>query len=179
MAKKSMQIKYKTQKRERNKKNVEVTPKESATSFIKTLCGVLIFIGIMYLMMVGMKALGLFEAGYTKPSKEAVTISYEFIPASTVFNRSDSEYYVLFDNYKSNYTSNNYINSLLLNDKSKVVYKVDMSLKENEFVKGEKENTKARNVNELSINGVTLIKIKNGVISEYISGSDKIEEYLK
>ena len=179
MAKNKMQLKYKSKKRERNKKVVEVTPKDSALSFVKTLVGVLVFIGIMYLMLLGLKALGMFEAGYTKPTKDATTISYEYIPASTVFTRYDKEYYVLFDDYTSSNTKDPYVNDLIDNDKEHVYYRVNIGSKENEKVKGEKANPEAKSADELSIDGLTLIRISNGKISKYLTGNEKIEEFLK
>ena len=177
MAKKGMQLKYKPKKRERNK-NVEQNQDDSVKSFIKTLVGVIVFLGLMYLMGFGLQKLGVFDAGYTAPTKEATKFSYEYIPASTVFNRSDNTYYVLFDNYKSSFTSDSYINSLIDKETKTAVYKVDMSIEENARIKGEKANPKATKFNELSINDITLIKITNGRISMYLSGIDKIEEYL-
>ena len=177
MAKKGMQIKYKSKKRERNKNNVEVNKIDSVKSFSKTLIGVIIFLGVMYLCAFGMQKLGVFEAGYTKPSKEETKIDYEYINVGTVFNRNESEYYVLFDNFENGYSSDSYVNYLLT--KKKPVYKVDMSKKENQSVKGKEANKKASNSNELSINDITLIKIKNGKIDKYIVGSEDIEEYLK
>ena len=178
MAKKSMQIKYKSKKRERNKNKEEETEVASIMSFGKTLLGVVIFLGLMYACSFGMQKLGVFEAGYTEPTKEETTFSYEYIPVSTVFTRSEKTYFVLFDNYKDNYSSDSYVNSLL--SKSKIrSYKVDMSLKENQVVKSEKSNNKATKSSELQINDITLIKISNGRIADYIVGSEKIEEFLK
>ena len=77
MAKKGMQIKYKSKKRERNKNNVEVNKIDSVKSFSKTLIGVIIFLGVMYLCAFGMQKLGVFEAGYTTPSKEETKSSIE------------------------------------------------------------------------------------------------------
>ena len=178
MAKKGMHLKYQQKKRERNKNHEELTTEDSIKSFIKTFVGVLIFLGLMYLMGLGFQKLGAFDVGYNPPSKEATTFDYEYIPASTVFNRSDNTYYVLFDNYKSDFTSDSYINKLLEKETKTAVYKVDMSKKENERIKGEKANPKASKYSELSIDNITLIKITNGRISTYLSGSDKIEEYL-
>ena len=176
MAKKSMQLKYKPKKRERNK--FEENQNNDAMSFVKTLVGVVIFLGLMYLMGLGFQKLGVFDNGYTAPTKEATTFSYDFIPASTVFNRTDNTYYVLFDNYKDSFSNNGYIEKLLEKETKISVYKVDMSIKENERVKGEKANPKATKFSELSINDITLIKINNGKIALYLTGSEKIEEYL-
>ena len=178
MAKNKMQVKYKSQKRERNKNTQELTQEDSIKSFLKTLVGVAIFLGVMYLFVFGMQKLGVFEAGYTAPTKDATTFSYEYIPVGTVFNRTEKTYFVLFDNYENNYTNDAYINSLLEDNKTPV-YKVDMSLKENAKVKSDKANKNAKNASELKINDITLIKISKGAISEYIVGSEKIEEYLK
>lgn len=178
MAKKSMQMKYKSRKRERNKNKTEETSIDQVKSFGKTLLGVAIFLGLMYLCTIGMQKVGVFEAGYTAPTKEETKFDYENIPASTVFTRSEKTYYVLFDNYKDNYSSDSYINTLVSKSKTRV-YKVNMSLKENESIKGKEANKKATKASELSINDITLIKITNGRIADYIVGSKKIEEYLK
>ena len=53
-----------------------------------------------------------------------------------------------------------------------------MSKKENSKYKSDTANNKAKNVNELKINDITLIKITNGKISSYIIGRESIEEYL-
>ena len=177
MAKKSMNIKYKSRKRVRNK-NKETQENENVIkSFGLTLAYVVVFLGISYLAILGLQKLGLFLEGYTAPNSEASEFDYEFINANTVFNRSEKEYLVLFDNYDSDYTSDAYINDLVKNSKVRV-YKVDMSKEYNAKYKGKEANKKASKTSKLSINDITLIKIKSGRVSEYIVGSDKIEEYL-
>ena len=172
-----MQIKYKSRKRERNKNKEEELPVESVKSILKTSLIVAVFLGVMYFMAFGLEKLGTFEKGYTPVSKET-TIDYDSITVSTVFNRSEKTYFVIFDNFKSSYTSDSYVN-LLLEKKDEKYYKVDMSIPENAKYAGDKPNKKATKPSELQINGITLIKIKNGRIVDYIEGSDKIEEYLK
>lgn len=179
MAKNNMKLKYKPAKRDKNKKNYEVNKQEELNSAIKTTIIVLVSVGILYLCVIGMEKLGLFEKGYTKPEKEEVVIDYEFIDIGTVFNRSDKNYYVLFDNYESDFTKDPYINMLLDNQEDHRVYKVDMSLKSNEKYLSEEENPNAQSVKDLKINGITLIKVSNGKNVKYVSGSENIEEYLK
>ena len=178
MAKKSMQLKYKSRKRQRNKYNPNVSKKDEAKSFLVTLGGVLVFLAVMYLIVFGMEKIGLFQMGYTAPNKEATEFDYERIPVGTVFNRSDNTYYVLFDDYSTRLSSDPYIN-LLVKKSGIKAYTVDMSLSENSKYKGEKENRKASNVSELSINDITLIKIVNGRITDYKVGTEEIEEYLE
>lgn len=177
MAKKGMNLQYKKAKRERKNNNVKEETNESL-GVVKTVVGVLVFLLVCYLLVLGMEKLGLFEQGYTAPVKGETEIDYEYIPVGTVFNRTEKEYFVLFDNYDGK-NQDVYVNYILDSDDKKVVYKVDMSLKENEKYKSEQSNPKAKNPTELKINDITLIKIKNGKIEKYVTGSEKIEEYLK
>ncbi len=177
MAKNKMKLKYKPQKRERNK-TVEKTKKDEFIEVIKNICGILIFLGVAYLCVYGMTKLGLFEKGYTAPEKEEATIDTDYIAIGSVFNRKDKEYYVVFDNYKDSYVKNAYIDTLISEKIKTKVYKVDMGQNENKKFISEEENPKAKTASELKIKGITIIKIKNGKLDKYISGNDAIEEYL-
>ncbi len=177
MAKNNMKLKYKAQKRERNKKP-EVTFKDQAFGVVKTVVGIAVFLGVCYLCILGMEKLGLFEKGYTKPEKESATIDTNYIAIGTVFNRADREYYVLFDNYQDSYKTDSYINTLINGKDKWKVYRVDMGQNENKKFISEEENPKATNPSELKIKDITLIKFFKGKIDKYISGSEAIEEYL-
>ncbi len=177
MAKKGRNIKYKSRKRERNKYDPTITKDDAFKNGSKIFLSVLIFLGVMYLGVIGMEKLGVFQARYTAPSKEN-KIDYDYINVGTVFNRSEKSYFVMFDDYSTNISYDLYIDSLLSDSKT-TVYKVDMSKKENSSVSSNSGNKKATNANELKINGRTLIKISNGRIKDYIEGSNNIEAYLK
>ncbi len=177
MAKNKMQIKYKQPKRVRNKSK-ETESDDKLMSAIKTVLGVLIAMTLMYLMMIGMEKLGVFEAGYTKPVSEETSISNEYIMVGEVLNRNEKNYYVLFDDYSSSYSYDIYVNNLLASSETRT-YKVDMSKDGNSKYKSEDENKNASSISNLKINGLTLIKVSNGRIVDYKSGSDEIEEYLK
>ena len=125
MAKNNMKLKYKAQKRERNKVK-EITPKEEALNILKTLIGILVFLGVAYLCVLGMTKLGLFEKGYTAPEAKEVTVDTDFISIGSVFNRKDTTYYVIFDDYQDTYKKNAYVDTLLKNRDDMKVYKVDM-----------------------------------------------------
>ncbi len=175
MAKSSMKLKYKSPKRERNK-NKEENKELQLKSILTTFGSVLIFIGLFYLCVLGMKKLGVFDKGYTKPTKEETTISYDNILIGTSFNRSASEYFVLYDDYsKNNYQ---YTNSVVSSKASIPVYKVDMSKGENASYISESGNPSATNASELRINDITLIRFKDGRIMKYLEGSDNIENYF-
>ena len=94
MAKRKMQMRYKSPKRERNKDKKEVTSEVQLKSFLINLISVLLFVWVVYLAILGLGKLGLFDAGYTKPTKDATEISYENILLGTVFNRTEKDYYV-------------------------------------------------------------------------------------
>ena len=176
MAKNNMGIKYKRPKRERNKVDYTITENDGLKKFFIILASVLVFIGVLYLGVLGLEKLGVFEEGYTKPSKGATEISTEYIMIGTVFNRPEKDYIVIFDDYSKNI--NPYVNSLAENYKLRA-YKVDMSKSENSKYKSDKENTNVKKDSDLKINDVTMIRITNGKVSKYIVGADKIEEYLK
>lgn len=176
MAKKNMQLKYKAKKRERNKKE-EVTKQDEIKSTLKTVAMVLVFLGVMYLMMLGLEKIGVFEKGYTAPSHET-NLDYEYINIGTVFNRSDKTYYVLFDDYSNNISYNKYVDEVISTKLSDPVYKVDMSKNMNSKYKSDEPNREASKADELKINGITLIKINNGKIDMYLTGNEEIEEYI-
>lgn len=177
MAKRKMQMRYKSPKRERNKDKKEVTSEVQLKSFLINLISVLLFVWVVYLAILGLGKLGLFDAGYTKPTKDATEISYENILLGTVFNRTEKDYYVIFDDYSKN--RNSYTNSIV-KDKAKIpVYKVDISKGENASCVSDTSNPNAKNASELKINDITLIRITNGKIAKYISGSEKIEAQFK
>ncbi len=175
MAKNKMKLKIKPQKRVRNK-SVELSDSDKFKSVLYTLIGVLAFIGIVYGLVLLMEKGGLFEEGYTKPTSEATEISSEYISIGTVFTRDMNEYYVLFDDF-SGLKNDSYV-SYLASKSNLKVYKVDMSKPENKSFASETSNPKAKRSNELKINGITLVRVKNGKIVNYIETSSKIEEYL-
>ncbi len=136
---------------------------------------IIIFVSVVYLGTIGLEKLGVFEEGYTKPIKTETNISYEYILIGTVFNRTEKEYYVIFDDFEKNLYS--HISSIV-SKKNLPVYKVDMSKSENALFKSEESNPNAKNVDELKINGLTVVKIKNGKIDKYYTGLDNIEAYF-
>lgn len=176
MAKKTMNLKVKRVKRERNKNKYVSSDSDKIKSAIFTFVGVIVFIGVIYGLVLLMEKGGLFEEGYTKPTSDAVEISDEYISIGTVFNRDFNEYYVLFDDF-SGLKNDSYVSYLLSNSDLKV-FKVDMSKPNNKSYVSENSNPKAKKSSELKINGITLMRVKNGKNVNYIESSSKIEEYL-
>lgn len=143
-------------------------------SFIKTLIIVIISFLIVLCLTLLLNHYGVFEKGYTKPEIGETNISYDEILIGTVFNKSDSEYYVIFDDFGGK-TKDVYLESKIASYTGTTpIYKVDMFKEINKNNKSENGNPNASTSNELQINGTTLIKINNGRNVLYLEGTDNI-----
>lgn len=167
-------IKKETKKIENNKLDGEIL------SFIKIALGVGVVVLIVFGATILMNKLGVFDEGYTKPERGEIIISYEDATVGTIFNRPDTEYYVVFDDFTEN--PNQYLSSILFRysneEETLPIYKVDMSNGFNIKYSGEQGNPSAQKVEDVKINGVTLIKIVNGKNVKYIEGTTNIENEL-
>ena len=167
-------IKKETKKIENNKLDGEIL------SFIKIALGVGVVVLIVFGATILMNKLGVFDEGYTKPEKGEIIISYEDATVGAIFNRPDAEYYVVFDDFTEN--PNQYLTSILFRysneEETLPIYKVDMSNGFNTKYAGEQGNPSAQKVEDIKINGVTLIKIVNGKNVKYIEGTTNIENEL-
>lgn len=167
-------IKKETKKIENNKLDGEII------SFIKIAIGVGLVVLVVFGATILMNKLGVFDEGYTKPERGEIIISYEDATIGTIFNRPDTEYYVVFDNFTEN--PNQYLTSILFRYSSiedgLPIYRVDMSNGFNTKYAGEQGNPSAQKVEDVKINGVTLIKIVNGKNVKYIEGTTNIENEL-
>lgn len=167
-------IKKETKKIENNKLDGEIL------SFIKIALGVGVVVLIVFGATILMNKLGVFDEGYTKPERGEIIISYEDATVGTIFNRPDTEYYVVFDDFTEN--PNQYLTSILFRysneEETLPIYKVDISNGFNTKYAGEQGNPSAQKVEDIKINGVTLIKIVNGKNVKYIEGTTNIENEL-
>lgn len=145
---------------------------------IVVIISLFLIVGVMYALTVGAKKLGLFDLGYTKPEVKNATINYENILAGMTFNRAESEYYVVFDNFDSEESI--YLSSLgtLYNQKKEDklhVYVVNTANGMNSNVVSNEANPYVQDASELKIDEATLIKIKDGKNIKYIKGVDNIK----
>lgn len=110
-------------------------------------------------------------------------IDYDKVSVGTLFNRADSEYYVIAYNGED---ANAIYYSALMNkymDKENAikVFFCDLSneLNKKYYVGDEKNsNPKATKTSELALKDLTLIKIKNGKIVKYLESLDTIKTEL-
>ena len=168
-------------KQRRTKGKSEVVKEEQQIkNLILTIFIIALIFGLMYLFTATILKKGLLSKGYTKPVVETPVIDYETSTIGTVFDKEETEYYVVFDEFSKN--PNTYLATLLdlYNDKDEHlnVYKVDMSYGVNASYKSTKANKKVSKAEDLRINGVTLLKIKKGKNVVYLDDLDKIAREL-
>lgn len=139
---------------------------------------VLIFLGIFYLITVKMTD----KSDNNDANEEIETeIQSEEILVGSSFNRAGKEYLVVYyDKTNSDLSS---ITSKVSDYRNKSdrlpLYEADMSnIFNKEYVTDEEVNKEPKDVTELMINGLTLIKFSNDKVSEYIQGTDNILNYL-
>ncbi len=110
-----------------------------------------------------------------------VNISYDNILLGRSFDMSDGEYFVVYYD-KSNEELAKDISDIITTyetDKGDLtVYIVDMHDALNSSYSADISNTHPNSVNELQINGPTLIKFDNHEVVDYIEGIDGIRDYL-
>lgn len=114
--------------------------------------------------------------------KEVVEFQNIEILAGSTFEVDQKEYMVFYVDFESNDAGvvdviyNNYVSNGDIRS-----YKVDMGNKFNEsYAVSNKDevNKKPKKAEDLKIYGPTLIRIKDGKVVNYISGVEKIREYL-
>ena len=178
-SKKNIKMVRKPIKRE---KKILESPKldSEIQSFIKIVIGVGVVVITVFGATLLMNKLGVFDEGYSKPERGEIILSYEDATIGTMFNRPGTEYYVIFDEFTEN--PNQYLSSILFrysNEENKLpIYKVDMTNAFNAKYMGESGNPSAQRVEDVKINGVTLIKVVNGKNVKYIEGITNIENEL-
>ncbi len=114
-------------------------------------------------------------------SSSNASISYDNIIIGRSFSIDDDAYLVLYyDGSNSDLSST--VGTLVSTYKNKdshlPIYKVDMSDGLNKNYTSEESNTNPSSVEDLHINGITLIKFVDNKVDEYIEGQDSISDYL-
>jgi hypothetical protein len=140
-------------------------------SAIITIVVVLLVIGLFYLFAVYITS---------KPQKIYVpeeSISYEQITAGSTFNMSDSEYIVLFYSRENNTEITDKISNYKTRNNIGVYY-VDLDDAINNTVISNTSNKEATKASELKVTNPTIIRIKNGKITDYVEGQNNVVNYI-
>jgi hemolysin activation/secretion protein len=149
---------------------------------IKVLVVVLVVFGLFYLLAwyITSKNASSTTTNTTNTSNTEAEIDYTTILASDTF-KMGGNYLVLFydmsdKDIKSTYTS------LLSTYKAKsshlTIYSVDSSSSFNKKYISTSSNTNPESIDDLKVNGPTLMEINDGKCSSYVEGKDAISSYL-
>ena len=109
------------------------------------------------------------------------SVNYSVTSVGQILNRPYDSYYVVVYDTTGEYAYD--VNTILmnysLNEKAKHVYKVDLANHLNkDFYDKENENVNATSVSEFKFGDITLLYIKNGKVSKYITDLSKIKTEL-
>lgn len=106
-------------------------------------------------------------------------ISYDTVIVGTMLNRSESEYYVYA--FSNEDTKSIYYNTLVSQyskeEKALQVYYLDIDNALNkDYVDSSNPSKTFTTINELKLGSVTLIKVKNGKVTKYITNEEEIKK---
>ena len=132
-------------------------------------------IGIFYLTEYMIK-----KETVTKKNETEVIIDYDIATIGTMFNRVESEYYVLLYSKKDNGGDlDSVLSTYRSSDNYIKTYYIDLDKKINSIAISDETNNKPTNSNEVKVSGPTLYKIANGKVVNCYNGVDDIIEVLK
>lgn len=145
--------------------------------FTIVICAIALVVIIAYALTLLAKNVGLFDEHYIKPEVGSATINYETIAAGTIFNRLESDYYVMIADFESDDSA--YLSSLgsLYGQKTDKIpmYVINLKDEMNKSIISDSSNPSAQTVTELKVNGHTLIRMSNGRNIKYIEGDENIK----
>lgn len=140
--------------------------------FGKILLCLIVIIGILYLFTnyVVNK-----EDTYKRTNNDG-SINYDVVLLGSILNKKDEEYYILAFDQKDmiNATLLNKYNEYKSLPKHLPIYIADLSNELNKTYIAEKSQYKADTVEEMKLEGNTLIKVKNAKIVKFIENKDDI-----
>ncbi|MBR4830780.1 MAG: hypothetical protein IKZ96_03340 [Bacilli bacterium] len=172
----------KNMKKERKLRNNYTEDNENIiTRFVGTIFGVLIVLVISYLL-VGIFVTKTIKFGKDKEEPTVATTDKSTILIGNIFNQKEEEYLVvIYDiNNKEDQTITTWLNYYSGKNSDTTIYKVDSKNKMNaKYIVEKDSNREAKEVSELKVIAPTIIRIKNGSISEYIEGESSVKEMLK
>ena len=163
-------------KRVRKEKSYTSDSDEMVRMF-KVFFFVLLAFGAFYLIF----AIARGEISFGGKKEKEVEIQNIEILGGETFNRSDSEYYVLFFDFKEDKTGKyeNIYNMYVSKTGLKNLYLVDLSKKFNsKYLAEDTSKVVAKSVDELKVVDGTLIKISSGNVTTYKTNYEEIKTLL-
>lgn len=170
-------VKQKVNKKSVDKKidTMETSTSREIIKVLRVLFAVVVVLSAFYLLTVWI------VGSDKKEEKQETTIQYDEILAGSSFGMRDDEYVVVYYDFTD--TELTEITSEIYSYSYTGVYRlytVDMNNGFNKpYATEEKANKSPKSVDELAINGPTLIKFKEGKVEKYVQGTEDIVKYLK
>ena len=168
----------KNKSKNENKKVVERYEKDNVdNNLYGKLIVVLVVISILcifYLLTLRLTSGDVEENDLTN---EETVILYDEILVGSSFNRSDDKYFVVYydmSNHEEAQEVSSAITKYESNEDALPVYTVDMSDVLNKKYVSSVANEKANKASDLRIDGVTLIRVKDGKLDKYLDGENKV-----
>ena len=151
---------------------------------VKSAIGVIVVVLCVLLIFYLITVVRLGGFSSDKSSKNNTSIQYQEILAGSAFNRSESDYMVVFYNISDTENEDSQsITSTVGGYSSETtnvaLYTCDLGNEFNKkFTTTESSNTNPFGAEDLLINGPTLIRFTNGELKEYIEGKSEVETYI-
>ena len=176
--------KKKTKKTKKNTKVIGKTPahyNEDVMKMIKIGVIVIACFAIIYFVTAFING----EFSNKEEEQEEVQIQNEEILMGETFEKSDSEYMIMYYDFTDNNYSNLYamlVETYKAEEDALPMYIVDLSTnfsKKYMAKEGESSNKNPTSLSNLKISGATLIRIKDKKVINYIEGKDNIKNYIE
>lgn len=178
-------------KKENNKKEVKKVKKQKINyatseqkdvkSFIAVIVVVLLAVGAIWLCTKVFVTKDLGASDDNKTEETAVTVNYDTAIVGNMLSKPESEYYVLVYASDGEYASDmsTLETSYEALEKHLHVYTVDLTNKLNSsYYDAENENKKGTSVDDFKFGDITLVKVKDGKVSKYITDLSKMKKEL-
>jgi len=161
----------------------QTSEQEEFKSLLIVILVVIICVAGIYLITRAFVTKDLFQDDSTTEDEvTAGTIDYEVAIMGQILNRPYDEYYVvIYDKEAGDYINDMYTLTYSYGqlDDHLHMYVVDLSNEMNkQYYDPDNVNTDAKSLSEIKVGDITLLKIKNGVISKYIVDYAKMESEL-
>lgn len=166
------------------KKNMKIETEEQKElkKFIFVILGLVIIIVGIYFFTRAFVTKDLFEDKNEKTYATG-TINYDIAIVGNMLNRPNTEYYVMA--FGSEEAEGVYYNTLvskyMQKEKALKVYYLDTENELNKKYVAENEESKSTSfssIDKLKLGNITLMKIKNGKVTKYITNVDDLKEEL-
>lgn len=168
--------------KEKNRK-YETEEQQEIKKFIFVLLGIIIIIVGIYFLTRAFVTKDLFKNTDISLNYETGVIDYDIAIVGNMLSKSQSEYYVML--FGSEETEAIYYNALVtkyMNEKKEKALKVYYVDLENHLNKKyiatneEEKSTSFTSIHELKLGSLTLVKVKNGKVSKFLTTEETIKK---